>query len=550
MHNYEGIIDVEGMNITADIIDTKEEAKINSIISSLQATNDPRTLTQIYSNILRDDNVAYILSRVSKEQCFLKHFPEFYVKNKYGENVINCTQNSSYHRYGVFKHILTTIEEVGKYNKIIGDSQKKILDWTMLLHDIGKPYVKVVIDEKTESFSGHDDMSVKLAKNILDRFYFTKEEKSLILTLIKYHDKFLNEGEIIYDNLKILAEELDNKRELFYLLIEVKDADAAAKSIEVYNKYKIVKTKYLDFANTYFENIMINSQNQSNIITNSSHIIYDEINDETNDIIDNTMGKQISTFEYDKIIEDVLNRKRISTVYQQIVDIHSKSVYGYETLVKIEYSKPIDMEKFLKYTEDNKKFNKLQQIFFIDGIDNFSSINTKESNKVFININLQSYEKYVNKPRVYDAMNKFKLIVEMHGYEKYDLTSLEEITQKIKNKNGKVSFDNFGRGIFKIDDLKVLNPDYIKLDRSIVSDILENENKQKYVMQLQTLCLARDIKLIAVGVENKEIYLKLKSLGIRYMQGYYLAYPAYSINMINNSLFKMLSQDVDDVLIK
>jgi hypothetical protein len=272
MHGNEGLIDIETINIKADIEDAKEETKISSIISSLYATNDPRTLMEIYSNILCDENVAHILNTISKEQCFSKHFPEFYVKNKYGENVINCMQNSSYHRYGVFKHILVTIEEVGKYNKTIGDSQRKILNWTMLLHDIGKPYVKVITDVNTESFADHDEMSVELAKGILDRFYFTEEEKHLILTLIKYHDKFLNEGEITYDNLKILAEELENKRELFYLLIEVKDADAAAKSIEVYNKYKLTKPKYLEFANTYFENMVVNSKTQSNIVMNSSDI--------------------------------------------------------------------------------------------------------------------------------------------------------------------------------------------------------------------------------------------------------------------------------------
>ncbi len=552
MQGNEGLIDMETINIKADIEDAKLETKIGNIVSSLVLANDARTLTEIYSSILNDANVVYVLNRISKEQCFLKHFPEFYEKNKYGESVINCTQNSSYHRYGVFKHILVTIEEVGKYNRTIGDSQRKILNWTMLLHDIGKPYVKVVTDVNTESFAGHDEMSVELSKGILDRFSFTDEEKHLILTLIKYHDKFLNEGEIIYTNLKLLAEELDNKRELFYMLIDVKDADAAAKSIEVYNKYKLTKPKYLEFANSYFENIAVNPKTQSNIVMNSSDIIsYTSMatDNKTDDVLSDIKDGELSTMEYDKLIEEVLDKKRMCPLYQPIVDVAKQIVFGYEILTKVEYSKKIDTEIFLRYAEDTKRYDKLQQVLFTNCIDSFIAVKTKEADRAFINVNLSSYDKYVNKPRIYEAMNKFHFVLEMHGYEKYDLTSLQEIIVDVHSKNGKVSLDHFGTGILNIDDLKLLSPDYIKLDRSLVLELLENENKQNYIMELQTLCLAKGVSLIAVGVETKDIYTKLKSLGIRYMQGYYLSYPAYSIDILNDILPSFLNDVSEDSIV-
>jgi len=552
MQGFESLIDMETMNINAGIEDAKEETKINNIIASLSAASDAHTLTDIYSNILSDDNVLHILNRVSMEQCFLKHFPEFYVKNKYGENLINCMQNSSYHRYGVFKHILTTIEEVGKYNKTLGDSQRKILNWTMLLHDIGKPFVKVITDANTESFAGHDDMSVELSKVILCRFSFTEEEQQLILTLIKYHDKFLNEGEITYDNMKLLAEELGSKRELFFMLIDVKDADAAAKSIEVYNRYKLTKSKYIDFANTYFQNMIVNSKTQSNIVMNPSDIV-SYVNMETTgtvqDVIDEIKSGEITTMEYDKLIEDVLNKKRMCPLYQPVIDVLNQTVFGYEVLTKIEYSQKIDTELFLRYAADTKRYDKLQQNLFTNCIDSFIAIHTRESNVGFINVNLSSYQSYVNKPRIYDAMNKIKLVLELHGYEKYDFTSLQEIIVEVHKNNGKISLDHFGSGIFKVDDMKLLTPDYIKLDRSLVTDLLENENKQKYIMELQTLCLAKDVALIAVGVETKEIYLKLKSLGVRYMQGFFLAYPAYSIDMLNDKLSSILNYVSEDSIV-
>ena len=266
------MIDVNNLdgtnNIEKDIIEIKEMSKIKKIISNLYMyDNDPKELTDIYTDIFFQDNVSFILTKLSQDKIFFKHFPEFYVPNSNGENVINCQQNNSYHKYGVFKHILVTIESVGNSQITMGDWQKKLLKWTMFLHDIGKPYVKVYKDDGTDSFLGHEDKSVELAKNILDRFYFTDEEKNIILTFIKYHDKFLNSEDITYDNMKMLASELNNNKEIFYLLIDVKDADAKAKSDEVYEKYKEIREKYIDFINTYF--IYSESEKNKNNIKNS-----------------------------------------------------------------------------------------------------------------------------------------------------------------------------------------------------------------------------------------------------------------------------------------
>jgi EAL domain-containing protein (putative c-di-GMP-specific phosphodiesterase class I) len=367
--------------------------------------------------------------------------------------------------------------------------------------------------------------------------------------LIKYHDKFLNEGEIIYDNLKLLAEELGNKRELFYLLIDVKDADAKAKSIDVYNKYKLTKSKYLDFATSYFENMQIDSKSQLNVITNSEDSMIVE-NNETNNLKDNnTNDEKISNLEYNEIVEDIINRKRLTTMYQPIIDCELKEVYGYEMLTKIEYTKNINTEEFLKYLEETRNKNKIQQVMFVDCIDNFLDIKVKESNTAFVNVDLESYKNYVNKPRIYDAMNKIKLVFDLHGYEKFDLTNLQNSIKEIQEKQGRVCLDHFGVGVFTMDDLKLITPDYIKLDRSFMDNIEEDEERQKFIINLQTFCLSRNIKLIVLGVEDEKIYNLLSRIGIKYMQGYYLAYPSYSIDILKENLKSIIDNSANDSVV-
>ncbi|MCX8073972.1 MAG: EAL domain-containing protein [Clostridia bacterium] len=555
-----GIFYTDLDNIKSDIIDMREEGKIKLILNNLYMySNNVELLTKQYTEILNDDNIVHMVTRISQDTIFKSHFPEFYQKNEYGENVINCQQNSKYHKYGVFKHILYTVELVSNAQIQIGDWQRMLIKWTMFLHDIGKPYVKVIKEDGTDSFAGHDDMSYELAKNILERFHFSSEEKKIILTLIKYHDKFLNEGELTFDNLRFLAQELEDKKDLFYLLIYVKDADAQAKCLEVYNNHKLIRAKYLDFANSFFEHSDITNKvsadevnRLNNIKTGSNDIATKELNGKKSgeeDIITAQNDNYIDKEFLDRLTEDILNKRRIGLLYQPIIDMEQRCVYGYETYSVIEGIKNLNIAKFLRYAQDNNKYDKIQQSLFINALENFSKVKSKEGEIVFSNIDLGSYESYINKPRLYDIMGNMKIAMELHNYEKYDLSTIQQKIMAIQQRRAQIVLDHFGIGIMTIDDLKILSPDYVKPDISLVQGIEKDESKQKYISELLTFCIAKEIKLLVVGIETKEQLDAIRKLGVRYVQGYYFSYPTFTIEPINEKINKLLNSEENDSII-
>lgn len=543
MEGYEGIFEFETDKIPTDIMDIKEIARIKGIINNLNLYDgNPEELTKIYTQVLLDDNISAVLTRISREPIFVKHFPEFYTKNKYGEDIINCQQNSTYHKYGVFKHILATIESVGNSQIPIGAWQKKILKWTMLLHDIGKPYVKVINEDGTESFAGHDEFSVELSVGILNRFYFTDEEKKIILTLIKYHDKFLNEGEIIYENLKLLATELENSKDLFNLLIEVKEADAKSKSVDVYNKYKVTKSKYLEFSNEYF------------LIRKEQALVDEEINIKKNEDININLdspeeNKETSVFELNTLVEDVLNKKNMVNVFQPIVDLKTKTVHGYDVFTQIDCGKKIDIYEFLNYTKDIDKYEKVQQVLLINGIDTFEDISIRESDILFVNIDLTSYDKYINKPRIYDMMKRNKIVVCFNNYDRKDLTEFQKTIDTIHENNGLVALDNFGIGSLDTQDLNILNVDYIIPDISTTKEIINNEKKQRYISDLVLYTISRGINLVVVGIEDPDTLHLLEKFGVRYVQGYYFKKPERYIELINDKIDALILDKSNDKII-
>ncbi len=101
----------------------------------------------------------------------------------------------------------------------------------------------------------------------------------------------------------------------------------------------------------------------------------------------------------------------------------------------------------------------------------------------------------------------------------YDV--ITELTQLGLN----ISIDDFGTGFSSLSYLKQLPTQCIKIDRTFVCDMLEDDNDA--VIVRSTIDLAHNMgrTVIAEGVENKETLDILEILGCDYVQGNYLCEP-------------------------
>lgn len=532
---YEGIMDMDFADTSVTMVDANERGRLRNIINNLNMYADnKKTITNLYTKVLMDDNVSYFLPKITQQDVFMRHFPELFVYNQYGENLFNCQQNSKYHRYSVFYHIVSSIENANVTEISIADWQKKVIKWAMFLHDIGKPYVKTVAEDGTESFAGHSEKSVDLAQAILSRFDFTENEKEIICTLIKYHDMYLNIEEVTQENLTFLARGVNDDRELFYLLINLKDADAKAKSIEVYNEFKNIKQKYYEFANAYFD-----QSNRKKIQVNETKAKEKEEDD------DDSKGQEVklTSKEIKDLIDEIITKKTVRVRYQPIVDLKQQCVHGYEALSQISTNKKIKIEKLLEVAKDYNDYDKLQQILFTNAVEQFENVVNRESNVIMVNIDYDSYVNYVNKPRIYDMMARNKVVVEFKNYENKDLTDIQETITGIHLKGGKVAFDNFTLDKMSIEDICYLDIDYLIPDMSYIKDIHKNFEKQKYINSLITYTISKDINLIAVGVEDQKILDTLQLVGVKLVQGYFFGKPSPDINMINDSIMQLLNSE-------
>ena len=117
----------------------------------------------------------------------------------------------------VGEHILHTLLEV---------RPDRILRLTMLLHDIGKPYMKTMDADGVAHFKGHPEKSSELANEILHRLKFDNDTIRKVTKLVRYHDHRMP---VTPAHVRRAVHEIGE--DLFPLYLEVRRADVAAQSM-------------------------------------------------------------------------------------------------------------------------------------------------------------------------------------------------------------------------------------------------------------------------------------------------------------------------------
>ncbi|WP_169754915.1 bifunctional diguanylate cyclase/phosphodiesterase [Campylobacter curvus] len=120
------------------------------------------------------------------------------------------------------------------------------------------------------------------------------------------------------------------------------------------------------------------------------------------------------------------------------------------------------------------------------------------------------------------ASSKFKNYIEIPNKDDVSLQSVIKLTNKLKEFGFGFGFDHFGLDAKSIERLKELNPDYVKIQAANIIDFFSENGSAQTRQSLEVIMNSKDIKLVAIGVENEEQKKKLLELGIMNMQGIYI----------------------------
>ncbi|MBK8011232.1 MAG: EAL domain-containing protein [Deltaproteobacteria bacterium] len=102
---------------------------------------------------------------------------------------------------------------------------------------------------------------------------------------------------------------------------------------------------------------------------------------------------------------------------------------------------------------------------------------------------------------------------------------LQATMPKLRNLEIDFHLDDFGTGYSSLRYLQDLPVEALKIDRTFVSQMLENSTSLSIVRAIIALAHALDLRVVAEGVETKAQLECLQEIGCDFAQGYYFARP-------------------------
>lgn len=232
---------------------------------------------------------------------------------------------------------------------------------------------------------------------------------------------------------------------------------------------------------------------------------------------------------FNSIVEDEL-----VLLYQPIYSSENEKITAVEALLSWKSKKhgQVTPSVFIPLAEKNGFINKLGDFVIDTAIDFASKLDSQQQNiAVNFNVSLIQFleidfvDKLINKFKYRNLPEQSMRIEITESCFCNDITDLGEKLTMIRNAGITISVDDFGTGYCCLSYLKDLPVDYLKIDRSFITDIEKSDKLIKILKGIVNIAKSMGVDVIAEGVETVDQLNAVLSCGCSNIQGFLIARP-------------------------
>ncbi|MFE5318889.1 GGDEF domain-containing protein [Paenibacillus sp. NPDC056579] len=245
---------------------------------------------------------------------------------------------------------------------------------------------------------------------------------------------------------------------------------------------------------------------------------------------DSSMNDRDHTLLRNEMLE-ILRNQSIHSVYQPIISLKNGTVLGYEALTRGPENSPLHSPLTLfSYAEQEGMLYRLDRLAREKAIH--GAFLARKNELLFINISAAI---------LYDPLfvpGKTLEMLEAHGiqpgqivFEITERSSIEDfsmakkILEHYRHQGYRIAIDDAGAGYSSLQAIAELQPDFIKVDKSLIQDVYRSKTKEAIMESFVSFAQKLNIQIIAEGIERQEELLYLTRMGVHFGQGYLLGRP-------------------------
>jgi EAL domain-containing protein (putative c-di-GMP-specific phosphodiesterase class I) len=122
-----------------------------------------------------------------------------------------------------------------------------------------------------------------------------------------------------------------------------------------------------------------------------------------------------------------------------------------------------------------------------------------------------------------------------------------KMLEQLRLSGCKIALDDFGKKMLNLTTLRILRPDFVKIDGDYVKRSLTSEFDRVVIKSLVELSKLVGAETIAEKVETVDIYYLMRALGVDYGQGWYFSKGYLLEDAVASDIFRADSRIVKEV---
>lgn len=231
-------------------------------------------------------------------------------------------------------------------------------------------------------------------------------------------------------------------------------------------------------------------------------------------------------------VVECMERRLLRVVFQPIVALASGKILGYEALTRGPIGSYLESPQAL-FEQAGHEDCLVTLEHFVARLSVSLFAKTRVLGKLFLNLSAAAV---VQIARDRDAIRVFmgetqfsadRIVIELtEQASPHSLSALQDALHLMREAGVQLALDDYGTGNTNIGRWIALQPDFIKIDRSIVDGVSRSTFLRKVLHSMCEVAEAGHVHLIAEGIEDIEDLKVCRDIGITYAQGFILGEPS------------------------
>ena len=263
----------------------------------------------------------------------------------------------------------------------------------------------------------------------------------------------------------------------------------------------------------------------------------------------------MSTYAVDSVLltgveemNRIIDEASVQYAFQSIISARTGEVYGYEALMRVRskiFQSPLEL---LRIAKTGAKLYEIERLTWTRALADFQALTDvgliAENSHIFINSiansKLESEDEALLERQYPNLLNR--IVIEILESESSDENCAAHKMQLIEKWGGQVALDDFGTGYNSEYALLSIQPNIVKIDRSIISGCDKDISRRMIIHNLVRLAQTKHILVLAEGVETEDEMKTVIACGVDLLQGYYFGHPLFEPQPLSPEIAEKIRQ--------